>query len=59
MSGPGSPPKAQKRSKSAEKPPPGVFLSDDLALDTARFVAEAKERAKNRSKRRGPTLGGR
>ena len=63
MSGPDSRDQKKKASKAAEnrspKQPPGVFLSDDLASDTARFVAEAKERAKNRNSRRDLTLGGR
>ena len=63
MSGPDPRPEKKKASKSPEhrsaKQPPGVFLSDDLASDTARFVAEAKERAKNRNSRRDLTLGDR
>ena len=60
MSGPTSASKTEKSSKSAESMPPGVFLTEDLASDTARFIAEAKERAKKRAEaRRGPTLGGR
>ena len=58
MSGPEPASKAKKPRKSAETPPPGVFLSDDLASDTARFLAEAKERARKRAEsRRGPSLG--
>ena len=63
MSGPDSRDQKKKASKAGEnrspRQPPGVFLSGDLASDTARFVAEAKERAKIRSERRGPALGGR
>jgi hypothetical protein len=31
------------------KPPPGDFLSADFASDCARFLAEAKERARRRA----------
>jgi hypothetical protein len=56
MAGPRTAAKAEKPRKGVESTPPGHFLSPELASDCARFVAEAKERARRRAEaeRRGP-----
>jgi hypothetical protein len=48
------PRKSRERGKSSEaaaqaQAPPGDFLSADFATDCARFLAEAKERARRRA----------
>jgi hypothetical protein len=56
MAGPRTAANAEKPRKAPESTPPGHFLSPELASDCARFVAEAKERARRRAEaeRRGP-----
>jgi hypothetical protein len=56
MTGPRTAAKVEKPRKADESAPPGHFLSPELASDCARFVAEAKERARRRAQaeRRGP-----
>jgi hypothetical protein len=48
---------AQEAGKPEHKegpPPPGVFLSPDLASDTARFLAELKNRLRRRAEATPP-----